>query len=152
MHGDHIFGLIGLINTFHLSGRKKDLHIFAPEPLSKLINIQLNHSGKIDLKYKLVFHILDANKIGQPIYENDQLTVQIIEMDHKIECYGFIFKEKTKQRKLLIDEIKKHNIPVAFYKKLQQGEDYVWAGQTISNGSLTADPARAKDICILLRY
>jgi len=139
LHGDHFFGLIGLISTMHLLGRKKELHIYAPEPLEEILNIQLKAS-QTELVYQLFFHPISPD-LNEIIYEDEKLTISTIPLDHRIPTCGFLFKEKIGKRKLKKDIISSLNIPVNEFTKIKSGEDYVdKKGKVIKNSELSDDP------------
>jgi ribonuclease Z len=141
LHGDHYFGLIGLINTFSLLSHRQELHIFGPAPLQQIIEMQLNVSEN-SLSYPLHFHTLTKN---ETLVENDKIRISCFATNHRIECYGFVFEEKQGKRKLLIDKIRKLNIPVSFYSSLQNGLDYITPrGQVIANDTVTSAPEKGK--------
>lgn len=141
LHGDHYFGLIGLINTFGLNSRETDLHIYSPEGLREIIEIQLNTAHAI-LPYKLHFHILD--KEGE-IFNDGRMQVSTFKVNHRIPCFGFLFKEIRNPRKLNIEKVQAHQIPHQYYESLQQGKDYTTAGgETIPNEELTFPGTRPK--------
>ncbi|MFP4088695.1 MAG: ribonuclease Z [Cyclobacteriaceae bacterium] len=98
LHGDHIFGLIGLINTMNLSGRKEDMYIYGPYGLSEIITVQLRHSNT-GLGFKLHFTALDTT-LSYQIMENQLLSVHTIPLQHGTACCGFLFREKTRARKI----------------------------------------------------
>ena len=141
LHGDHYFGLIGLLNTFGLLSHIQELHVFAPAPLQQIIEMQLNVAATV-LPYPLHFHTLTKPEV---LVDNDKVRISCFPTTHRIECYGFLFEEKEGKRKLLIDLVKKMNIPVSFYSSLQQGLDYITPrGQVIRNETVTAAPERGK--------
>ena len=141
LHGDHYFGLVGLINTFSLLSHKQELHIYAPAPLQQIIEMQLSVADS-QLSYPLHFHTLTQPSV---LIDNEKIKISCFRTNHRIECYGFVFEEKAGKRKLLIDKVRKWNIPVSFYSSLQQGLDYITTrGQTISNDSVTTAPERGK--------
>lgn len=134
LHGDHYFGLIGLLTSFSLNGRPDDLHIFGPPMLEKILQLQVEVSGG-PLCYKIYFHALTEEK---EVMNTEQITVECFKMKHRIECWGFIFREKKLPRTIDPDKVKNYEVPVEFFKQLQQGEDFVTAGGTIiSNEELT---------------
>lgn len=98
LHGDHYLGLVGLISTMHLHGRKKELYIFGPPGLDEIITIQLKHSETF-LTYKIIFKELDTESINT-ILETDFITVETIPLSHRIRCCGFLFREKPKRRRI----------------------------------------------------
>lgn len=141
LHGDHYFGLIGLINTFGLLNHLQDLHVYGPAPLQQIIEMQL-HVSNNTLPYPLHFHTITGN---MTLVDNEKICIKSFKTDHRIECYGFSFEEKGGKRKLLIDKVRKAKIPISFYTSLQQGLDYITPrGETVKNDSVTAAPERGK--------
>lgn len=140
LHGDHYFGLIGLLTSMGLSGRKTDLHVYAPAQLKLLIEMQLNIANAW-LPYNLNFHALQNETI---IKDGDKIIVECFKVKHRIECWGFLFKEKKNLRSILSDEVKKYNVPTSFYENLQQGEDFFTDGNFIKNELLTIALPRLK--------
>lgn len=134
LHGDHYFGLIGLLNSMALNGRLNDLYIYAPEKLQSIIRLQMEVSGA-DFSYQLCFYNLEREEI---IFEDTKLSVECFKVNHRIECWGFLFKEKKNLRKLNIEQVKKYKVPKTFFENLHRGEDYVNAnGELIKNEILT---------------
>lgn len=119
MHGDHYLGLVGLISTLHLQGRKNDLFIYGPKGLAEIITLQFKYSQTV-LNYKLVFKELDA-KVIQHIYEDELITIETIPLDHRIECTGFLFREKPKLRRLNKATLPE-KISLQHIAKLKKGE------------------------------
>jgi ribonuclease Z len=151
LHGDHYFGLVGLINTFNLLSHKQELHVYGPAPLQQIIEMQLQVADTA-MCYPLHFHTLTGNGV---LLDNDKIKVSCFRTDHRIECYGFLFEEKEGKRKLLIDKVKKLRIPVSFYSSLQEGRDYITPrGEVIKNDSVTTAPERGKKYayCADTRY
>ena len=141
LHGDHYFGLIGLINSFSLLSHKQELHVYAPEPLQQIIEMQLKVADNT-ISYPLHFHTLSGPAV---LVDNEKIKISCFRTTHRIECYGFLFEEKEGKRKLLIDKVQKHEIPNSFYSSLQAGLDYITPkGVRIKNAELTADPGAAK--------
>jgi ribonuclease Z len=138
LHGDHYFGLIGLITSMHLLGRKKELHIYAHEQLKEIINIQLLASNT-DLRFPLFFHNLSANSEAI-LYEDDLITISNFLLDHTLNCSGFIFKEKKYKRRLDRKKIEQFNIHYDFFTSLMKGRDYNKDDVRIKNSELTRDP------------
>ena len=138
LHGDHYFGLIGLISTFRLLRREVDLNIYGPKGLKEIITLQLKLSNSWT-NFNLIFHELDA-KDSQCIFEDDKVEVHTIPLDHRVYTNGFLFKEKPFDRKLLIENAEAKNIDVAYYRKLKQGADvYNQDGVLIKNTEVTTD-------------
>jgi ribonuclease Z len=141
LHGDHYFGLIGLLTSMGLIGRTQDLHLYAPQTLQQIIELQLSVANTT-LPYPLHFHALDKEGI---IFENNKVTVECFSVQHRIECWGFLFREKKKPRKIDADRVKSYEIPEAYYGKLQQGHDYVnKKGTIIPNEEVTTAATLAK--------
>ena len=142
LHGDHFFGLIGLISTFSLHGRTATLHIHAPKALEEIIKIQLKASHAFT-SYPLEFHHLES-KSSELILENDKLTVEIIPLEHRVYTNGFLFKAKPGDRKLFIDKVEELNIDKAYYKSIVKGKDVMTPeGKLVKNEELTEAPKPA---------
>ncbi len=136
LHGDHYFGLIGLISSMHLLGREKELHIYAHTKLKEIIDIQLSASST-DLCYPLFFHPITPN-IDQLLFEDKKIKISTFPLSHGIDCNGFLFEEKRPPRKILSDKIKKYNIPIDQLKDIKWGEDFLTEdGSLILNDKLT---------------
>jgi ribonuclease Z len=151
LHGDHYFGLVGLINTFGLLSHTQELHVFGPDPLQKIIEMQMNIAEN-NLPYPLHFHTIKENAI---LVDDDKIRIKCFLVDHRIQCFGFSFEEKEGKRKLLIDKVHKYKIPVTFYGSLQNGLDYITPrGETIKNDWVTTSPQRGKRyaFCADTRY
>jgi ribonuclease Z len=139
LHGDHYLGLMGLLSTMHLQGRAIPLHLYAPPELKEIIDIQLRYS-QTELRYELKFHAIHAS-LSKVIFEDEDLEVSTIVLNHRIACTGFLFKEKQKLRKLIKDKILQFNIPVTVFPELKNGADFVMEnGQVIPNEAITSDP------------
>jgi len=119
LHGDHYFGLIGLLSSLHLNGRVKPMQIFAPKPLLEILEIQFKYSDTL-LRYPIEFFPIEADKSIQ-IFENSDLTVKTIVLNHRIPTTGFIFQQKKRQRKLIKE--KTDEVPMAYYTALKKGID-----------------------------
>jgi ribonuclease Z len=141
LHGDHYFGLVGLLNTFNLLSHQQELHVYGPSPLQQIIEMQLKVADTA-MCYPLYFHTLTKNEV---LVDNDKIKISCFRTNHRIETYGFSFHEKEGKRKLLIDKVRKLEIPVSFYGSLQDGRDYIThKGQVIRNDEVTSDPERGK--------
>jgi ribonuclease Z len=135
LHGDHYFGLIGLISSFSLMGRTAPLHLYAPAELQQILQLQMDVASNI-LPYPLHFH---AHPTGhQIILDDGKIEVFVFPTKHRIKCYGFLFKERKWPRQIIKEAVLKYNVPAVFYQRLQQGEDYVAKdGKTLVNSILT---------------
>ncbi|MFD1631865.1 ribonuclease Z [Pseudopedobacter beijingensis] len=121
LHGDHFFGLIGLISSMSLNGRKRDLKLFGPKKLMDIIHLQLQ-SSDTHLSFKIDFFPLDPENTGL-ILETRDYTVETIPLNHRIPCTGFIFREKKRQRKILKDRVDELQIPPEYFPLLKRGID-----------------------------
>lgn len=143
LHGDHFFGLIGLISTFRLLGREADLHIYGPKGLKNVIMLQLKLGNSYG-GYNLVFHELES-KASELIYEDDKVTVHTIPLDHRVYTNGFLFKEKIGERKLNIDAVLNNDIEQCDYRNIKLGKDVENKhGELIPNSKVTFDPEPPK--------
>ena len=148
LHGDHCFGLIGLISTFGLLGRTAPLHIYADAMLEKVMKPQLDFFCK-DIKYPLFFHSIDAGK-HCVIFEDNTITVESLPLNHRMPCCGFLFREKPKKRHLVGDAVNFYNIPTYQRQSIKDGADFVTPeGVVVPNSKLTkdADPSRSYAYC-----
>lgn len=127
LHGDHYFGLIGLLTSMSLLGRTQDIHLHAPSELEEILNLQLRVADT-KLSFKLHFHPISAEGL---IAEDKRLTVESFKVQHRIPCWGFLFRQKKNPRKIDAARAKTYEIPAAFYEKLQQGADYITKKGTI---------------------
>lgn len=143
LHGDHFFGLIGLISTFSLLGRETDLHIYGPKGIKEIITLQLKLS-KAWTSYGLYFHEL-TSKSPQVIFEDDKVSVETIPLDHRVYTNGFLFKEKEGDRKLLMNEVLNYDIDKAYYRSIKKGKDVTLDdGTVIENKLITGSPSPTK--------
>ena len=141
LHGDHYFGLIGLISSMHLLGRKKDLHIHAHKELKEIIDLQLL-SSNTELNYPFFFHPIPEDSEGI-ILEDDNLKVSNIILDHSIKCSGFVFEEIRSKRKIIKSEVEKLNVPYDKMKSLKNGVDWInKKGEIIPNEQLTIENSK----------
>ena len=134
LHGDHFFGLIGLLTSMSLLGRKQELYIHAPAALEAIINLQLQ-AGDTHLSYPIIFNALLKEGL---IVDDKKITVECFSVSHRIACWGFLFREKKNSRKINAERAVIYEIPSAFYEQLQQGKDYVnKKGTIIPNEEVT---------------
>ncbi len=139
LHGDHYFGLIGLLNSMSLLGRTQELHLHAPAALKEIIDLQFK-VAQTNISFNLFFHPLEKEGI---IIEENKITVECFKVLHRIECWGFLFREKKFPRKINSEKVKAYEIPSCFYEKLQMGHDYITAKGTIIPNAEVTD-ARSK--------
>lgn len=141
LHGDHYYGLIGLITSMSLLGRIHELHIHGPKALEEIINLQLRVADT-KLSFKLHFHPLKKEGI---IVDDKKITVECFNVNHRIECWGFVFRQKKNLRKVNPERAMLYEIPAAYYEKLQQGHDYVnKKGTIIPNDEVTVAASKPK--------
>jgi ribonuclease Z len=138
LHGDHVYGLIGLISTFSLLGREAPLTIYGPEGIKEMIVLQLRLSGTwtaFDLRFRE-----SVENIPTLLLDNDELTVTTIPLEHRVFTHGFLFQEKPGDRKLDIVACEELGIDKAYYRKIKKGADITLEnGDIISNNQLTMD-------------
>ncbi|MGJ5640747.1 ribonuclease Z [Formosa sp. S-31] len=143
LHGDHFYGLVGLISTFRLLTRETDLHIYGPKGIKEVITLQLKLS-KSWTNFNLIFHEL-TSKSSTLIFEDDKVEVHTIPLDHRVYTNGFLFKEKEGERKLDMNAILNDDISIAYYRKLKQGADVVnERGELVKNETVTKPPIPPK--------
>jgi ribonuclease Z len=139
LHGDHFFGLIGLISTFMLLNRTTDLHIYGPKGIKEIIMLQLKFANSWT-NYGLYFHELES-KESEVIFEDDKVLVKTIPLKHRIYTNGFLFLEKMDKRKLNVDAVQTYEIEECYYQNIKNGKDIVLEdGRVIENDKLTFDP------------
>ena len=143
LHGDHFFGLVGLISTFRLLGREADLHIYGPKGIKEAVLLQLK-LGKSYTNYSLYFHELESTS-PQELFEDDRVTVTTIPLDHRVYTNGFLFQEKPAERVLDIEKARTLDVEMSYFRKIKQGADAVTKlGETIPNADITFDPPPPK--------
>ena len=141
LHGDHYFGLIGLLSSMGLMGRTAAMYLYAPAPLQQIIELQLKAADST-LPYPLHFKILEEEGI---IFDGNKITVECFKTYHRIACWGFIFREKKNPRSIDPLKVTSYEIPAAYYESLQKGADYITKkGTIIPNEELTVAAITAK--------
>jgi len=136
LHGDHYFGLVGVLTSYSLMGRQTPLHIYGPEGLQAIVDIQTNAS-KGYLGYDVFFHSINTNEHNL-IFENEDLFVYSVPMDHGIACCGFCFVEKQLPNNILKEKIIEYNIPIKKIPGIKLGDDLeLDDGTIIPNNELT---------------
>jgi ribonuclease Z len=140
LHGDHFYGLIGLISTFGLLNREKDLHIYGPKGIKEIILLQIKLT-KSWTNYNLYFHELESDK-SELIFEDEKVEVHTIPLAHRIYTNGYLFKEKIGERKLNMSTVSQYKeIEICDYQNLKNGKDFTLTnGEIINNKTLTKDP------------
>ena len=143
LHGDHCFGLMGLISTFGLLGRTAELHIHSPKGLEELLTPMLNFFCHT-LAYKVIFHEFDTRQTSV-VYEDRSMTVTTIPLQHRIPCCGFLFAEKARPNHIIRDMVDFYKVPVYELNRIKNGSE----GEVIANTRLTrpSDPPRKYAYC-----
>ena len=148
LHGDHCFGLLGLISTLNLLGRTAELHIHSPKGLETLLTPMLDFFNR-QMTYKVLFHEFDTKEPMQ-IYEDRSLTVTTIPLRHRMPCCGFLFAEKRLPNHIIREMVDFYQVPVYELNRIKNGADYVTSeGKTVSNNLLTrpSAPSRSYAYC-----
>ena len=153
IHGDHCFGLIGMISTFGMLGRTAPLHIYAPAELESILNaqVELFCTG---LEYNIVFHAVDTAE-RTVIYEDRSLIVETIPLEHRVPCCGFIFREKPALPHIRRDMIDFYNIPISQINNIKAGAGWTTPdGNFVPHERLTvpADAPRSYAYCSDTHY
>ena len=153
LHGDHCFGLIGMISTFGLLGRTAKLDVYAPKELEHMLQEQMRMFCH-NFDYEVAFHAVDTCK-QQVVYEDRSLTVESIPLEHRMPCCGYLFKEKATLPHIRRDMIDFYQIPVSQINNIKAGSDWITAeGDTVPNSKLVeaADQPRSYAYCSDTRY
>lgn len=148
LHGDHCFGLWGLISTLNLLGRTAELHIYSPRGLEALLLPTLAFFNR-QMTYRVLFHEFDTDKPAL-IYEDRSLTVTTIPLRHRIPCCGFLFAEKQGLNHIVREMVDFYKVPLFEMNRIKNGADYVTPeGEVVPNRLLTrpADPPRRYAYC-----
>ena len=142
IHGDHCFGLIGLISTFGLLGRTATLNVHAPAELQPMLKAQLDLFFNYDIGFKVEFHPVDTT-LHQVVYEDRSLTVESIPLEHRMPCCGFLFREKPTLPHIRRDMIDMYEIPISQINNIKNGQDYTMPDGTIVANERLVEPADA---------
>ncbi|MEO9020882.1 MAG: ribonuclease Z [Ginsengibacter sp.] len=151
LHGDHYFGLIGLLNSYALNNRLNSLHIYSPERLQSIIEVQMSATMS-DFPYRICYHPLGEEGI---IFEDKKLMVESFKVNHRVDCWGFLFREKKNPRKIIKEQVKKYRVPSSFFDNLHHGEDYINPkNEVIKNEWLTipSEPPKSYAYCADTAY
>ena len=143
LHGDHFYGLIGLISTFRLLGRTAPLHVYGPKGIKEIITLQLK-LAKSWTDYPLHFHELEQDS-SQVVFEDETVRVETLPLDHRIYTNGFLFTTQASKRKMNVDAIKDFDLLPFHFKQLQQGADVTLEdGRILENEVYTLPPSKSK--------
>lgn len=144
LHGDHIFGLIGLISTMELLGRVNDLHIFSHQSLEKFLTEQTQFLYSNGISFQIIYHPLNY-KEEEVVLDDKKVTVYSFPLSHRIPTCGFRFEEKPALPNLLPEKIKQYNIPIRDRQRIKEGADFVTDnGIIIPHSELTANKTRSR--------
>ena len=143
LHGDHFYGLVGLLSTYGILSREKELHVYGPKGIKEVTLLQLKISQS-HAKYKIVFHELSSIK-SELIFEDDKVSVSTIPLNHRVYTNGYLFQEKEKPKKLHMGNISNYEeIGRADYLNIKAGKDIsLSTGEIIPNDELTLPPKKA---------
>ena len=143
LHGDHFFGLPGLISTFRLLGRTTELHVYGPKGIKAAITLFLK-LGDSWTNYPLIFHELSSTG-PEKIYEDEKVSVSTIPLEHRVYTNGFLFMEQLGERKLNVKAVAKYKIDKCYFQNIKDGKDIVLENNSvIPNALLTFDPPEPK--------
>lgn len=139
LHGDHFFGLPGLLSSMHLVGRESSLDIYAAGDLEKLVMPLVSYSHD-QLGFNVNFYQLDEEQ-QETVYEDDQLLFRTVFLEHGLSAWGFVFQEKKKERNIRKDFVAKYQPEILEIKAIKQGADYTdKQGELHPNNEITTDP------------
>lgn len=153
LHGDHCFGLMGMLSSFGLLGRTAKLSIYGPAALGDILHQQMAAFCR-DFDYEVEFIAIDTT-VQQVIYEDRSLTVETIPLDHRLPCCGYLFREKPTLSHIRRDVADFYQIPVSHFNLIKGGADWTTEdGEVVPNSRLTtpADPVRSYAYCSDTRY
>ncbi|MBL7474161.1 ribonuclease Z [Robertkochia sediminum] len=153
LHGDHFFGLPGLISTFRLLGREAPLHIYGPKGIKQAMTLMLK-LGNSWTNYPLYFHELESRS-SELIFEDEKVEVYTIPLDHRVYTNGFLFREKPGERRLDPEAAKEYGVETCYFRNIKQGKDVTLDdGTVIPNEKLSFDPPPVKSyaFCSDTRY
>ncbi|MFM9989009.1 ribonuclease Z [Flavobacterium sp.] len=143
LHGDHFYGLIGLISTFNLLNRNNDLTVYGPKGIQEVIKLQLKLSNSWP-QYELHFVELTSTE-SEIIFEDEKVIVKTIPLKHRVYTNGFLFQEKIKERKLNVNAVQNYEIETCYFQNIKNGKDITLEdGRIIPNSELTFDPEEPK--------
>ena len=143
LHGDHFFGLVGLIATFTLLNRENDLHVYGPVGIKEIILLQLRYANSYT-GYNLYFHELSSND-SEVVFEDEKVVVSTIPLKHRVYTNGYLFREKIGDRKINAEAMKHYQIETCYFQNVKNGKDITLDdGTLIKNEALTFEPVSPK--------
>ncbi|WP_318344544.1 ribonuclease Z [Flagellimonas baculiformis] len=143
LHGDHFFGLPGMISTFRLLGRETELHVYGPKGIKEAITLFLK-LGDSWTNFPLIFHEIESKETTL-LFEDDKVSVHTIPLDHRVYTNGFLFREKEAPRTLDVEAARHFGVDKSQYIKIKEGADGITKnGNIVPNVKLTLDPPKPK--------
>lgn len=143
LHGDHYFGIFGLLSTLNMLGRKHPLHLYGPPALQNIIEDQTKHLDE-QLDFQTVFHVTDPSNGLELIFEDKRLEVFSFPLKHRTRTTGFLFKEKPKKKNINKEAIDRYQLSIREIVALKDGADLERNGETIPNNRITHSPTEPK--------
>lgn len=142
LHGDHVFGLFGLLSTLGMLGRKVPLNLYGPDALEPMMKQHFSFFGSLPFEINYTSPDQDGKAF---IYEDDRITVTPIPLKHRTTCYGYLFKEKSRALNIRKERIEEFGLGIADVVQIKQGANYVTTkGEVIPNRLLTLPPFKAR--------
>lgn len=143
LHGDHYFGLVGLLSTMHLMGRTKSITIHCPKGLKEIVELQLNYEGA-RLAFPIIFNVLDSSSNGL-VFEDDKMLIEHFPLVHRVPTTGFVIRQKERERQLNVDRAEKDGLKIEYYHRLKKGQDVqLKTGEVFRSLDYTFDPPVAR--------
>ena len=142
LHGDHYFGLVGLLSTMHLMGRERKIHVYGPVGLESIVNNQLD-SGGSNLSFQIHIEEIMPNA-SVVLFEDEKCSVRCFPLSHGIPTSGFVVEEKPKEPRLLLEKAKRDGVLIEHYHRLKKGEDILHNGNLIRSEDYTQAPLKSK--------
>ena len=142
LHGDHFFGLVGLLSTYGILNKEKEIHVYGPKGIKEVVELSLR-IAQSHSKFPIIFHELTSKK-SELIFEDDKVEVRTIPLNHRIYTNGYLFTEKIKLRKINVTAVQNYSeIEKCDYQKIKEGSDYKLSnGEIVSNEEITFDPPK----------
>ncbi len=143
LHGDHFFGLIGLLSSMHLESRKEHLTLVCPQYLKHIIEVQTIATNFV-FCFELIYVFTNSER-AELIYENKDIEVTSFPLLHRIPTTGFVIREQSKLRKIDVEKAVEYEIPIYFYNQLKAGENYTnKTGLVVDNQLVTVAGSEAR--------
>lgn len=140
LHGDHFFGIFGLLSSMSLWGRTQQLDIYGPQELEEIVRHQFKIS-QVYLSYELVFHVVDV-KDKTLVFEDNSIEIFAFPLKHRVKCHGFLFQEKEHELKVNPDKIKEYKLNLEEILAIKRGEDIQREEIVINNADLVLESTK----------